>query len=85
MTRLIPDYILTSPPIAVETIVPTLYDPEEFAALYHADKQRAIALVAAMTAPQRVQQALAYAVWLHYYGLEVDLETVLNAWETADT
>jgi hypothetical protein len=79
--RLIPAYILTAPPIAADTIVPTLYDPEEFAALYHADKQRAIALIAAMTAPQRVRQALAYAAWLAHYGLEVDLETVLNAWE----
>jgi hypothetical protein len=55
MTRLIPDYILAAPHIQLETIVPTLYDPEEFAALYHADKQRAIALVSAMTAPQRVR------------------------------
>jgi hypothetical protein len=64
---------------------PTLYDPEEFAALYHADKQRAIALVAAMTAPQRVRQALAYAAWLAHYGLEIDLETVLAAWEAPET
>jgi hypothetical protein len=35
--------------------VPTLYDPEEFAALYHADKDRAHALIAAMTEPQRVR------------------------------
>ena len=83
--RLVPLYILTAPPIAGETIVPTLYDPEEFAALYHADKQRAIALVAAMTAPQRVRQALAYAAWLDYYGLEIDLETVLNARETPES
>jgi hypothetical protein len=34
-----------------KTIVPTLYDPEEFAALYHADTERAIAFIAAMTAP----------------------------------
>ena len=64
LVRLVPLYILTAPPRAAETIVPTLYDPEEFAALYHADKQRAIALIAAMTAPQRVRQALAYAAWL---------------------
>jgi hypothetical protein len=51
MTRLVLLHILTAPPQAVETIVPPLYDPEEFAALYHANKQRAIALIAAMTAP----------------------------------
>jgi hypothetical protein len=81
MPRLIPDYILASPPIQPETIVPTLYDPEEFAALYHVDPARALALVTAMTAPQRVRQALAYAAWLAHYGLDVDLETVLDAWE----
>lgn len=58
LVRLVPLYILTAPPQAAETIVPTLYDPEEFAALYHADKQRVIALLSAMTAPQRVRQAL---------------------------
>jgi len=40
----------------LDAIVPTLYDPEEFAALYHTDKARAIALVAAMTEPQRVRR-----------------------------
>ena len=64
MSRLVPLHILTAPPQAVQTIAPTLYDPEEFAALYHADKGHAIALVAAMSAPQRVRQALAYAAWL---------------------
>jgi hypothetical protein len=34
-----------------------------------------------MTASQRVRQALAYAAWLARYGLEIDLETVLKAWE----
>lgn len=62
-------------------IVPTLYDPPDFAVLYHADKARAIALVVAMTEPQRVRQALAYAAWLGYHGLEIDLATVLAAWE----
>jgi hypothetical protein len=85
LVRLVPLHILTAPPIAAETIVPTLYDPEEFAALYHADKQRAIALVAVMTAPQRVRQALAYAAWLAHYGLQIDLETVLAAWEQPAT
>jgi hypothetical protein len=64
------------------TIVPTLYDPEDFAALYHADKDRALALVASMTEPQRVRQALAYAAWLDHHGFEIDLNTVLAAWET---
>ena len=59
--RLIPPHVLAAPPLAAADIVPTLYDPEEFAALYHADKDRAIALIAAMTEPQRVCQALAYA------------------------
>jgi hypothetical protein len=81
MPRQIPVHIITAPPIRLETIVPTLYDPEEFAALYHADKDRAIALVAAMTEPQRVRQALAYCAWLGYHGLEIDLATVLAAWE----
>ena len=79
--RLVPLFILAAPPMAADTIAPALYDPEELAALYHADRQRAIALIAAMPAPQRVRQALAYAAWLAYYGLEVDLETVLAAWE----
>ena len=64
-----------------DTIVPTLYDPEDFAALYHADKDQAIALVTAMTEPQRVRQALAYAAWLDHHGLEINLDTVLAAWE----
>jgi hypothetical protein len=65
MSRLIPVHILAAPPsLPVEAIVPTLYDPEEFAALYHADKVWATALVSAMAAPQRVRQALAYAAWL---------------------
>jgi hypothetical protein len=63
------------------TIVPTLYDPEDFAALYHADKDRALALIAAMTEPQRVRQALAYCAWLAHHGLDIDLDTVLAAWE----
>ena len=74
-------HVLVAPPLDADAIVPTLYDPEEFAALYHADKDRAIALVAAMSAPQRVLQALAYAAWLAYHGLEIDLATVLAAWE----
>ena len=69
------------PPRVTAAIVPTLYEPEEFATLYHADKERAIALIAAMSEPQRVCQALAYAVWLAYHGLEIDLDTVLAAWE----
>ena len=81
MSRLIPPHVLAAPSLAAEDIVPTLYDPEEFAALYHADKQRALALVAAMTEPQRVRQALAYAAWLAYHGPEIDLATVLAAWE----
>jgi hypothetical protein len=85
MSRLIPVHILAAPSRRGETLVPTLYDPQEFAALYHADKARAIALVSAMTAPQRVRQALVYAAWLAHYGLEIDLETVLAAWEAPET
>jgi hypothetical protein len=33
-----------------------------------------------MSEPQRVRQALAYAAWLAYHGLEIDVETVLEAW-----
>ncbi len=79
--RLIPPHVLAAPPLAAADIVPTLYDPEEFATFYHADKDRVIALVTAMTEPQRVRQALAYAAWLAYHGLEIDLDTVLAAWE----
>ena len=68
-------------PLDPAFIVPTLYDPEDFAALYHADKDRALALIASMTEPQKVRQALAYAAWLDHHGLEIDLETVLAAWE----
>ncbi len=82
--RLIPPHVVAAPPLAAATIVPSLYDPEEFATLYHADKDRAIALVAAMTEPQRVCQALAYAAWLAYHGLEIDLATVLTAWEDSE-
>jgi hypothetical protein len=84
MARLIPIHILAAPSlIDVTAIVPSLYEPEEFAALYHADKQRAIALVATMSEPQKVRQALAYAAWLAYHGLEIDVETVLAAWEVS--
>lgn len=79
--RLVPPHVLAAPSVDADEIVPTLYDPEEFAALYHADKNRALALLAAMTEPQRVRQALAYAAWLAYHGLEIDLATVLAAWE----
>ena len=82
--RLIPPHVLATPPRAAAAIVPTLYDPEEFATLYHADKERAIALIAAMTEPQRVCQALAYCAWLAYHGLEIDLATVLTAWEASE-
>jgi hypothetical protein len=34
-----------------------------------------------MSKPQKVRQALAYAAWLAYHGLEIDVETVLDAWE----
>ncbi len=78
---LIPPHVLAAPPLVAATIVPTLYDPEEFATLYHADKEHAIALIGAMTEPQRVCQALAYSAWLAYHGLEIDLATVLTAWE----
>lgn len=81
VVRLIPPHVQSNPPLDPELIVPTLYDPEEFATLYHADKDQAIALVAAMTEPQRVRQALAYSAWLAYHGLEIDLDTVLAAWE----
>jgi hypothetical protein len=74
---------LVAPPIDAEDILPTLYDPEYFPALYHADKDRAIALVAAMSEPQRVRQALAYAAWLAYHGLTIDLDTVLVIHEHA--
>jgi len=82
--RLVPPHVLAASPLDVDAIVPTLYDPEDFAALYHADKDRAIALIAAMTEPQRVRQALAYCAWLGYHGLEIDLDTVLAAWEQGD-
>ena len=81
--RLVPPHVQSNPPFDLDAIVPTLYDPEDFAALYHADKDRAIALVTAMAEPQRVRQALAYAAWLAYHGLMIDLSTVLAAWEGA--
>lgn len=81
MSRLVPQHVLAVPSVNAEEIVPTLYDPEEFAALYHAHKDRALALIAAMNESQRVRQALAYAAWLAYHGLEIDLATVLAAWE----
>jgi hypothetical protein len=79
--RLIPPHVPAAPPLATAAIVPTLHDPEQFAARSHADKDHAIALIAAMSEPQRVCQALAYAAWLAYHGLEIDLATVLAAWE----
>jgi len=81
MPRLLPPHVLAAPPLDAEAIVPTLYDPEDFAALYHTNKARALVLVAAMAEPQRVRQALAYCAWLGYHGLEIDLDTVLAAWE----
>lgn len=68
-------------PLDAATLAPTLYDPEDFAALFHADKDQARALVAAMPEPLRVRQALAYAAWLDHHGLQIDLDTVLAAWE----
>jgi hypothetical protein len=62
-------------------LVPTLYDPEALAILFHTDRARALALIRAMTEPQRIRQALAYAAWLGYHGLEIDLAAVLAAWE----
>jgi hypothetical protein len=47
--RLVPSHILAASPLDADAIVPTLYDPEEFATLYHADKHRTLALVAAMS------------------------------------
>ena len=34
-----------------------------------------------MSEPQHLRQALAYAAWLVSYGLEINVETVLIAWE----
>jgi hypothetical protein len=82
LTRQSPSAPIATPSLDVQDVVPTLYDPGDFAALFHADKDRAIALVVAMTEPQRVRQALAYAAWLDEYGLAIDLDTVLAAWET---
>jgi hypothetical protein len=79
--RLVPPHVLAAAPFDLDAMVPTLYDPEDIAALYHTDKDRALALLAALTEPQRVRQALAYAAWLAYHGLEIDLATVLAAWE----
>ena len=79
--RLVPPHVLAASPLDADAIVPTLYDLEDFAALYHADKDRAIALIAAMTEPQKVRQALTYPAWLAYHGLTIDLATVLAAWE----
>jgi hypothetical protein len=81
MSRLVPSHVLAASPPDADAIVPTLYDPEDFAALYHTDKDRALALIAAMNESQRVHQALAYAAWLGYHGLEIDLATVLAAWK----
>jgi hypothetical protein len=81
LSHLVPPYIFAAPRLDAEEFVPTVYDPEEFATLEHADKDRAIALVAAMFEPQRVREALAYAAWLDYHDLEIDVETVLAAWE----
>lgn len=81
MSRLVPPHVFAAPSVDADEIVPTLYDPEEFATLYHADKDRALALIAAMNESQRVRQALSYAAWLGYHGLEIDLATVLAAWE----
>jgi hypothetical protein len=74
-------HVLAAPTRDAHALVPTLFDPPDFAALYHADKTCALALIAAMTEPQRIRQALAYAAWLAYHGLEIDLATVLAAWE----
>lgn len=52
MSRLVPPHIRAAPSADADGILPTLYDPEDFATLYHADKERAIALVAAMSEPQ---------------------------------
>ena len=41
-------------------------------------------MIKAMTEPQRVCQALAYSAWLAYHGLEIDLDTVLAAWEASE-
>ena len=84
MSCLVPPHVLAARSVDADELVPTLYDPEDFAALYHADKDRALALIAAMTEPQRVRQALAYAAWLAYHGLEIDLATVLAAWEGSE-
>lgn len=74
-SRLVPSCILVAPRLDAEEIVPTRYDPEEFAGLYHADKDRTLALLTAIIGSQRVRQALACAAWLAYHGLEIDLAT----------
>jgi hypothetical protein len=51
---------------------------------FHTDKARAIALMAAMTELQREHQAFAYAAWLAYHGLEIDVETGLAAWKVSE-
>jgi hypothetical protein len=74
---IITGFSFAAPSLDAQDIVPTLYDPEEFAALEYADKYRTVALIATMSEAQHVREALAYAAWLASHGLKIDLETVL--------
>jgi len=62
--------------------IPPPYDAEVFADLLIDDPDRALRVVAAMSAQECAAQAAAYAAWLAGFGLPVAVEEVLASWAT---
>jgi hypothetical protein len=75
--RLPPDSPDPTPP---DPSVPPPYDAEFFADLLIDDPDRALRVLAAMSELERAAQAIAYATWLHGFGLPVAVEDVLANW-----
>jgi len=67
-------------PVTPDPSVPAPYDAEFFADLLIDDPTRALRLLAEMPERERVAQAVAYASWLHGFGLPVTVEDILANW-----
>ena len=59
----------------------SVYLPTSVTDLLVEQPDLALALLAQLTPPQRITQAIAYTTWLAAHGMPVGLDTVLASWE----
>ena len=75
--RLPPD---SPDPVPPDPSVPPPYDAEVFADLLIDNPDGALRLLAEMPEAERMAQAIAFAAWLHGFGLPVAVEDILATW-----